>query len=59
MTNKILTDDDVKKVWEDITIISKDTVMKMIDSGGVKPIPMSNGYSASLSLVSKTTLSSP
>lgn len=50
MTKKILTDDDVKKVWDNIVIISIDNVSDMLAGGGIKALSLSNGYSASLSL---------
>lgn len=50
MTRKILTEDEIKKVWDSITTISVDNVFDMIESGGVKPVAMSNGYVAALTM---------
>lgn len=50
MTRKILTDEDIKKVWDNIIVVSIDNVSAMLAGGGIKVFPMSNGYTASLSL---------
>lgn len=47
---RILTDEDVKKVWENIKIITLDNVADFIADGGVKPVTMSNSYTASMTI---------
>lgn len=47
---KELNDDDIRRVWENIVIISLDNVADFIASGGIKPVHMSNGYTAGLSI---------
>lgn len=47
---RILTDEDIKKVWENIIIIALDNVEDFIAGGGVKPVVMSNGYNASMTI---------
>lgn len=47
---RILTDEDIKKVWENIKIITLDNVKDFIAGGGVKPVIMNNGYMASLTI---------
>lgn len=47
---RILTDEDIKKVWENIKIITLDNVKDFIAGGGVKPVIMSNGYMASMTI---------
>lgn len=47
---RILTDEDIKKVWENIKIITLDNVEDFIKGGGVKPVIMSNGYNASMTI---------
>lgn len=47
---RILTDEDIKKVWENIKIITLDNVADFIAGGGVKPIVMINGYIASMTI---------
>jgi hypothetical protein len=47
---RILTDDDIKKVWENLMVVSLDTVTDFIKGGGVKPITMSNGYNAAITI---------
>ena len=47
---KILTEEEVKKVRKSIMTISLSNVHKMIESGGIKPTFLSNGYATSLSL---------
>lgn len=47
---RILADEDIKKVWENIIIITLDNVEDFITGGGVKPVIMSNGYNASMSI---------
>lgn len=47
---RILTDEDIKKVWEDMKIITLDNVGYFIKGGGVKPVIMSNGYMASMTI---------
>lgn len=47
---RILTDDDIKKVWENIKIITLDNVEDFIKSGGIKPVIMSNGYNTSMTI---------
>lgn len=46
----ILTEDDIRKVWDDIIVLNLDNVIDFIAKGGSKPVAMSNGYVASLSL---------
>ncbi len=46
----MLTEDDIKKVRKSMKVISMDNVMEIIKSGGAKPVMLSNGYLASLSL---------
>ena len=45
-----LDDDDIKRVWENLIIVSLDNVADFIKSGGVKSVNMSNGYLAGLSI---------
>ena len=47
---RVLTDEDIKKVWENIKIITLDNVADFIAGGGVKPVVMSNGYNASMTI---------
>lgn len=47
---RILTDEDIKKVWEKMIIVTLDNVTDLIASGGVKPVIMSNGYMASMTI---------
>mgnify|MGYP003395091234 CR=1 FL=1 len=47
---RILTDEDIKKVWEKMIIVTLDNVTDLIAGGGVKPVIMSNGYMASMSI---------
>lgn len=47
---RILTDEDIKKVWENIIIVTLDNVTDLIAGGGVKPVIMSNGYMASMTI---------
>lgn len=47
---RILTDEDIKKVWENIIIITMDNVADFIAGGGVKPVVMSNGYNAAMTI---------
>ena len=46
----MLNGDEIKKVWDSITTISIDNVFDMIESGGVKPVAMNNGYVAALTM---------
>ncbi len=46
----ILTEDDIRKVWDDIIVLNLENVIDFIAKGGSKPVAMSNGYVASLSL---------
>ena len=45
-----LNDDDIKRVWENLIVVSIDNVADFIAGGGVKPVVMSNGYIAGLSI---------
>ena len=45
-----LNDDDIKRVWENIIIITLDNVADFIRGGGIKPITMSNDYQTGLSI---------
>lgn len=47
---RILTDEDIKKVWDNIKIITLDNVEDFIKSGGVKPVIMGNGYMTSMTI---------
>jgi len=47
---RILTDDDIKNVWGNIIIVTLGNVADFIDGGGIKPIAMSNGYNASMTM---------
>lgn len=47
---RILTDEDIKKVWENIKIITLDNVADFIAGGGIKPIIMINGYNTSMTI---------
>ena len=47
---KELNDDDIKRVWENLIIVTSDSVADFIKSGGIKPVTMSNGYLAGLSI---------
>lgn len=47
---RILTDEDIKKVWDNIRIITLDNVADFIAGGGIKPVIMSNGYMASMTI---------
>ena len=47
---RVLTDEDIKKVWENIIIVTLDSVADFIAGGGVKPVIMSNGYMASMTI---------
>lgn len=47
---RILTDEDIKKVWENMIIVTLGNVADFIAGGGVKPIIMSNGYMASMTI---------
>lgn len=50
MTKNILTKEDIKRIWDNLIVISWDNATEIIAGGGIRPIIMSNGYSASLSL---------
>lgn len=50
MTKKILTKEDIKRVWDNIVVISWNNVTEIIAGGGIRSIIVSNGYSVSLSL---------
>ena len=43
-----LNDDDIKRVWEGLMVVTLDNVTDF--SGGIKPVIMSNGYIAGLSI---------
>ena len=45
-----LNDDDIKRVWENLMIVTLDSVADFIAGGGIKSIAMSNGYLAGLSI---------
>lgn len=47
---RILTNEDIKKIWEKMIIVTLDNVTDLIAGGGVKPVIMSNGYMASMSI---------
>lgn len=47
---RILTDEDIKKVWENVMIVTLDNVTDFIAGGGIKPVIMSNGYMASMTI---------
>lgn len=47
---RILTDEDIKKVWENIITVTLGNIADFIDGGGVKPITMSNGYNAAMTI---------
>lgn len=47
---KELNDDDIKRVWENLVVITLDNIAGFLEGGGVKPVYMSNGYVASLSI---------
>lgn len=47
---RILTDEDIKKVWENMIIVTLDNVTDLIAGGGVKPVIMSNGYMVSMTI---------
>jgi hypothetical protein len=47
---RILTDEDIKRVWENMIIVTLDNVTDFIAGGGVKPVIMSNGYIASMTI---------
>jgi hypothetical protein len=47
---RILTDEDIKRVWENMIIVTLDNVADFIAGGGVKPVIMSNGYIASMTI---------
>lgn len=47
---KLLSEKDIKKIWKYAVTITIKNVGELIDSGGVKPNMMSNGYFASLSI---------
>lgn len=47
---RILTDEDIKKVWENMKIITFDNVADFIADCRVKPVIMSNGYTASMTI---------
>ncbi len=46
----MLEEEDIKKVWNNVVIVSIENVMGLINKGGVKPVLLSNGYMASLSI---------
>ena len=47
---RILTDEDIKRVWENMKIIALGSVEDFIKGGGVKPVIMSNGYMAFMTI---------
>lgn len=47
---KILNEDGIKKVWNNVVIISIENVVELINKGGTKPTLLNNGYMASLSI---------
>jgi hypothetical protein len=47
---RVLTDEDIKKVWENIITVTLNNVTDFIHGGGVKPIMMSNGYNAAMTI---------
>ena len=46
----MLKEEDIKKVWNNVVIISIENVIGLIKKGGAKPVLLSNGYTASLSV---------
>ncbi len=46
----MLSADDIKAVWNGVTILTIDNVKKLIKRGGFKTVPLSNLYLASLSI---------
>jgi microsomal dipeptidase-like Zn-dependent dipeptidase len=47
---RILTDEDIKRIWENMAIITLNNVADFIEGGGVKPIIMSNGYNTAMTI---------
>lgn len=45
-----LNDNDIKRVWENLIVITLDNVTDFIADGGIKPVAMSNGYMTGLSI---------
>ena len=47
---KELNEDDIKRVWESLMVVSLENIKGFIESGGIKPVVMSNGYMVGLSI---------
>lgn len=46
----MLEEEDIRNVWNSIKILTTDNIVELVSSGGLRPILLSNLYSASLSL---------